>query len=179
MAYRSPHPDGEGFSLAQPVTTIHPAESALSRQERTVVLLSRTDPLASIRDLSPVRRRLHAFFLSCIPNKLANPRLEALRRFAILLRVGREIGADEWRAFRAAGFNEAHVQDVREILRLGHGRPENYWIQAFWWSFLLIPAALGSFYAWQWTSDTTISLLVGMLCCVISLSLLSANARRR
>lgn len=74
--------------------------------ERQVIALARRDDRWSLLDVSDWRARIVRWLSGRRPvNRLANARLEALRRFAIVLRVKRGKVADaEIQSFLEAGF---------------------------------------------------------------------------
>jgi hypothetical protein len=111
MAYRSSGApalthDGESGSAAGQVR--------FDPLELKVIALAEADPVASIG--SPTRFRLffERWFGFKLPRPLANDRLEALRRFAVLSRVsdGR-LPAEEVRNFLTAGFSLLQARTVQ------------------------------------------------------------------
>lgn len=89
------------------------ARSSLSAIERQVVMLSLGDPRSSLAGQSAWRRRLDALLGLRRPNRLADPRLEALRRLAVLMRLdGFATDASEYEAFTAAGFRPGAAEEV-------------------------------------------------------------------
>jgi hypothetical protein len=89
----------------------------LAPLERDVLLISRSDTRSSLRSsglLAQVGKRLLGI---APPNRLADSRLEALRRFAILLRHKRERlpGAEEARLLEA-GFTSEQLEDVLRLV---------------------------------------------------------------
>lgn len=113
-----------GAAIFSPVTR-SPALSAsgarialLSPAERAVIRMARRDSLSSVAPVDSLRNRAARFFGMPRANALADPRLEALRRFVVrFLKQGREEG-DE---LRDIGFTASHIQ---EVLRMaGPPRP--------------------------------------------------------
>jgi len=109
MAYRSfaTHPLAlaEGFE-SQRTPAPQPEQARFGPLELKVIALAEADPVASIGP----PRRLHRFFERWfgfkLPNPLADERLEALRRFAVLARVtGGRLPAEEVKHFLTAGFS--------------------------------------------------------------------------
>ena len=96
----------EGETESPEPTRDRPEEGRFGPLELKVIALAEADPVASIGP----PRRLHRFFERWfgfkLPNPLADERLEALRRFAVLARVtaGR-LPAEEVKRFLAAGFS--------------------------------------------------------------------------
>lgn len=82
-------------------------EPTFSDLEWLIVRIARNDPLSSLRQ----RRRaplLRLFFPARASLHLADPRLEALRRFSVLIwRVGTRVGELETQRFFAAGYSQA------------------------------------------------------------------------
>ena len=99
----------------------HPFESSapmvapakrLSAQERLVVVLSRTDPLWSLRPRHTHSRVLRFLFGIEAPHHLADPRLEALRRYAVTYRLrGASLAEAEEQAVQA-GFSPSQLAQV-------------------------------------------------------------------
>jgi hypothetical protein len=86
---------------------------ALDELERRVVLLSRRDPRPAGRIGRAAARAAHILFGGRETAGLADPRLEALRRFAVLLRIGGgHVASVEIERFVAAGFAEAQIDAV-------------------------------------------------------------------
>ena len=93
-----------------------PAVEKLSPQERRVVHLARTDPASSLR--APGSGRLVRWlFGTAVAHRLADPRLEALRRFAILYRMhGDALAADETALVRSAGISPGAIAHARILI---------------------------------------------------------------
>lgn len=93
------------------------ARPSLSAMERQVVMLSLGDTRSSLARQSTWRRRLDALLGLRRPNRLADARLEALRRAAVLMRLdGFAIDASEYEAFAAAGFRLDAADEVYNIV---------------------------------------------------------------
>jgi len=99
----------------------------LTPLERAVIALSCTDPVSSLR---PNNRR-RGWFLGWPtgPLPLANPRLEALRRYAILRRVhGAGRVAAEREQLIEAGFDNRKIEEIDDLVdpsrQPRRGRPE-------------------------------------------------------
>ena len=92
-----------------PIRTI-PKLSAL---ERSVVDLSHQDSLASIPDLAGWRAIVARWLRGEQPNRLANERLEALRRYAIIFRVR---GEADGSALAGAGFTTQQRELVQQMV---------------------------------------------------------------
>src|SRR5436305_1625368 len=93
------------------------AEAVLSPLELRTLQLSQADGRGSLRAPRRVERLGAMLFGSRRVPGLANPRLEALRRFAILYRLeGAAIDAGEAARAEAAGFSAAALDRVRRIV---------------------------------------------------------------
>lgn len=96
--------------IAQP--TADPAR--LSALEWSVVALAERDTIASLREPGRIAAALESLFGLQRPNKLANPRLEVLRRLAVFAwRQGWKVPASEVKAFLAEGFTLDHYELVQ------------------------------------------------------------------
>ncbi len=85
--------------------------------ERSVIELARLDALSSVRP-RPVLARLARWFGVGMANPLANPRLEALRRFAILARWSHgNPPPREIEHFLAAGFTQRAALTLSSLSR--------------------------------------------------------------
>ena len=109
MAYRSfaTHPLAlsEGFE-SQRTAAPSPEEARFAPLELKVIALAEADPVASIGSPTRSRRFFERWFGFKLPRPLANERLEALRRFAVLARVsGGRLPAEEVKHFLTAGFS--------------------------------------------------------------------------
>ena len=103
MAYRSFGVEPSAFPVPAHarVGTGEPAQSAsFTALERQVITLAEADPVASIGAPRRFNRFFERWFGFKQPAPLANERLEALRRFAVLARVtGGQLPADEVKRF--------------------------------------------------------------------------------
>jgi hypothetical protein len=94
-----------------------PSIPLLERVERDVLLASRRDRPASLKRTGLLGRWGNRLFGFEEVNRLADPRLEALRRFAVLLRRrGERLSAQEGARILAAGFSPAQVAEVRRLV---------------------------------------------------------------
>ena len=97
-----------------------PEQDSLTALEQGVVALSLFDHPSSIRPPRGVARLLGWIGGTNPPNQLANPRLEALRRYCILLRdTDGVLAVEENDRVRAAGFSEAALKAVAGLIALG------------------------------------------------------------
>jgi hypothetical protein len=95
-----------------------PPTAGFSPLEWSIIRLSRTQALSSIRKLGRLRRFYHWLIGQTASRRLANERLEALRRIAVLSwHFGFSAPAEEVAAFLSAGFTpeqyELLVSSVR------------------------------------------------------------------
>jgi hypothetical protein len=89
------------------------AAPLFDRIERQVLILARGDRSSSLRVSPLLDGLLGRLFGTSRPNRLADPRLEALRRLAVTARLrGARAVAAETRRFLAAGFTTAHAAAV-------------------------------------------------------------------
>lgn len=80
-------------------------EPDFSRLEWSIIRLARVDSLATLHEPGPVQRFFNWLMGRKGSSELANPKLEALRRIAVLSwHFGFTIPGDEVAAFVAAGF---------------------------------------------------------------------------
>lgn len=109
MAYRtSALRAGSGFE-----SRIGGDQPQLGRDEWSVVELARRDSLWSLNPDGFVQRLVRIAFGLTFGQPLANERLEALRRFAVVAWNRTQVGADWLCQFLAAGFTLA---DARVVL---------------------------------------------------------------
>ena len=109
--------------VAAPLSAPAPAPR-LSALEWSVVALAAGDPLSSLRTPGRMAVAMGALFGDRSRPALADPRLEALRRIAVLGRhQGYTVAPDEIRAFVAAGFSEDHYELVVDSLRAATRNP--------------------------------------------------------
>ena len=90
------------------------AKRRLSEDEHRVIALSHFDRLTSIDGWTG---RLARYFADDSGNSLANAKLEELRRFAVVLREYGSPDGDDLSRFIGAGYSEADVVLVRQVLR--------------------------------------------------------------
>ena len=98
-------------------TPRHDPVSRLSMLERQVIQLARTDGRWSLAGSGRFQSVLATVLGLERPNPLADPRLEALRRYAVTLRLsaGRLPRADDDRLI-AFGFSSAAITDIRRLV---------------------------------------------------------------
>ena len=93
------------------------APARLSALEWSVVAMAELDSLSSIREPSRYTRALRALFGVKQPNRLANERLETLRRVAILAwHYGWNVPKSELAAFFQVGFSSDQFELIQRSL---------------------------------------------------------------
>lgn len=119
-----------GSPARRSAAPLHRAGGALSALEQTVVALSLFDHRSSIEPASGLARLLARLFGLRGPGVLANRRLEALRRFAVVVRLsGGVIPIEERARLLDAGFVEAALEQV--ALLIPSTGPEAHVVIAF------------------------------------------------
>jgi hypothetical protein len=109
---------GGAGSVAQ-ARTLFP----LSALERQTVLLSRGDRVSSVRKPGRAGRMLRALFGFEPVRGLADPKLEALRRYAVMYRAKRQaLSEHEHQTLVAAGFTTAQAASARSLVDRMHVR---------------------------------------------------------
>jgi hypothetical protein len=97
--------------VAEAFTTEH--RRLFSALDWSVVALARHDSLASLGEPSPLARAFGGLFGFGRASRLADPRLEAIRRLAVhAWHRGYTLPVSEIKAFLAAGFEPAHVETL-------------------------------------------------------------------
>ena len=90
---------------------------SLTSIEWLIVALAQRDPLSSIEKPGRIAMMLGALFGDRPNPQLADPRLEALRRFAVLVRNLRDhLPGEETARFLAAGFSRTQARLVRHAV---------------------------------------------------------------
>lgn len=94
-----------------------PRAAPLSTLEQTVVALAAFDHRRTVEPAGRFCRFLYDVFGGSPSTKLANDRLEALRRFAVLYHYdGANVDPNERSAFLAAGFDCEAETEVRRLI---------------------------------------------------------------
>jgi len=102
-----------------------PVARRLESQERLVVLLSRTDPLWSLRPRHTHSRLLSLLFGIEAPHHLADVRLEALRRYAVTYRLRDASVAEAETSALDAGYAASQLIQIRHMIDGARGtRPQ-------------------------------------------------------
>ncbi|MBB3957519.1 hypothetical protein [Novosphingobium sediminicola] len=90
---------------------------ALTKLERLAIHIARSDGIDSLAQPERGNRFTRWLFRADRPNPLADPRLEALRRYAVLLRLrGDAMPADETRRLLDAGFARETLNEVHHLV---------------------------------------------------------------
>jgi hypothetical protein len=138
--------DGPVAPAAHPSTDVPVGSGSvvdLSDLDRRVVLRSARDPLSSLQQRRPASRMLMGWLFGREANALADPRLEALRRFAVILRIHGLVTNAELDRFHAAGFNARSAAAVEQMVAPWRRR-SNSKLQRLAWSFVGL-VAFGSY----------------------------------
>lgn len=106
------------FASQSPIVGGAPTPPArLSALEWSIVAMAEKDGLSSIREPGRYARALRSFFGFKQPNRLANERLETLRRIAILAwHHGWNVPSSELASFFAAGFTSDQFELIQNSL---------------------------------------------------------------
>lgn len=117
MAYVDTRPNEMVWSTRFVARAPARIEPLLQRVERDVLLASRRDKVSSLGRKTPLGRRIGRMLGLQTANRLADPRLEALRRFAVLLRRRDDrLSATEQARLVTAGFSPLQVAEVRRLI---------------------------------------------------------------
>lgn len=111
------------FDIAlAPAQAASVAETVLTASERNVISLSLKDPVWSIAPSGRLRRALNWVFDIRRPNPLADARLEALRRFAVLVhRFGDRLDCAEADRLAMAGYSPRQIRAALRHIASTHG----------------------------------------------------------
>jgi len=118
MAYRS-------FGTMYPPVVVADSQDctpseAFAPLEQTVIALAEADPVASLGPPSRFTRFFERWFGFRRHNPLADERLEALRRFAVLARVAAgTLPAEEVKRFLSAGFSLTQARTLQRRAACG------------------------------------------------------------
>lgn len=98
--------------------SVHDTVSRIAPLERQVVQLASNDARSSLKAPGRIARLLHWVFAVKPANRLADPRLEALRRFAVMARLhGDALPAAEVDRLIGAGFVREALAEIRQLVR--------------------------------------------------------------
>lgn len=124
MAYRTfaePHDTAFAVPAAAPIADRVPAR--LSPIEWAVVALARTEKLGSINRPGRIALAMHRLFGLKPANELADARLEALRRLAVVAwHRGEAVDPAMLEACRAAGFTRSQIELALASIARGRRR---------------------------------------------------------
>lgn len=151
-------------------------EPILGAFERDIVRMSFQDGRSSLAEVG--RLVGIGMWLGGVRRKggLANPRLEALRRYAILYRLnGQALEASEELAMDRAGFDARGVSEVRRIVDrhvAANALPPRPWFPVLLFALTLVGAMSGTvLLIRQTTGDIAVSVMVAALISVTIFSL--------
>ena len=100
-----------------PVPKPHAAPTTLTALEWSIVAMAEKDAISSLREPSRFVSALRSLFGVRRPNRLANDRLEALRRLAVYAWHHRwNVPDSELREFVSAGYSLDHYQLVQSSI---------------------------------------------------------------
>jgi hypothetical protein len=100
-----------GSQIFAPAAPKADSPAGFSALEWSVVMLARHDRPSSLREPGRVTRWLGRIFGEALNRRLADPRLEALRRMAVLTwHHSYSVPKTELKAFFAAGFDTDHYE---------------------------------------------------------------------
>jgi hypothetical protein len=110
----------EAEEVGAPAALSEPAPT-FTGLEWSVIALARRDRLGSLREPGRIATALRKVFGTSRPGRLADGRLEALRRMAVLAwHRGYAVPTSELKAFLAAGFSNQHYEALQASI--GRGR---------------------------------------------------------
>lgn len=99
-------------------TPRHDSVSRLAPLERQVILLASHDGASSLRTPGRIDAVLQWLFGWKPASKLADPHLEALRRYAVTFRLrGDALPAEETNRLLGAGFATQAIDEIRRMVR--------------------------------------------------------------
>lgn len=101
----------EAFAPIDRVPLAEAIDASFDRREWSVIALARHDGLASLRAPSRLGRLIERLFGASVDKRLADPRLEALRRFAVLAwHHGYTLPVSAMKAVKEAGYSLDHIE---------------------------------------------------------------------
>lgn len=108
---------GGGMAVAPVTIDMQEVRPVLTELERSVIGIARHDGMATLRQPGRLSRWLGLVFGVRISPQLADPKLEALRRIAVLSwKRGYAIASAEVKAFVAAGYSPAFYELVVDTI---------------------------------------------------------------
>jgi hypothetical protein len=103
-------------TVRRPFSTDASEPGLFNAQEERVLILSLSDPLFSARAVKRPRQRVMEMIFGPAQNyRLANPRLETLRRTAVMMRCMGYITERDAYEFERAGFSDDHLEMMRGL----------------------------------------------------------------
>lgn len=119
MAFFDPHATAIETTKAarEQLSETFPAPLFSALEERTI-RLARNDPMSSLDAPGRLRHIANRMFGFSELATLANPRLEALRRLAVMAWNGVRLPEGEVARFLSAGFGHEHVDGVLAMIAL-------------------------------------------------------------
>lgn len=150
----------------------------LRAEERSTVLLSRNDTLLSLADPSGLLMRVMRCLGVKVANGLADTRLEALRRYAVILRIRGRASDDDLDRLFAAGFDSGQAAQVEQMIAQWRGHPGglSYVSPGI---ALCIAAVLVYQLVAQAVDEQTIALILAGLSAVLLAPIVLPDQRRR
>ena len=113
----------DAFACAIPVATAH-IPAAFDRSEWEVIVLSQRDDLTSLNAPGWLSRTLSKLFGGNPDRRLASPRLEALRRLAVMAwHRGYAVPVSAMKAFKDAGFSADQLELLLASIAQGRNSP--------------------------------------------------------
>lgn len=149
--------------LATHQQVIQPPRQGLSATERDAVKLARLDKKGSLKPAGRLYRMSQAAFgLPRRPNRLANPRLEGLRRFGVAVAHGGSALIEREAAqLTALGFSEGQVASAA-ALASGFRRRRSSKARAM---YVSLSATTGGIFGWfeRYLGDPQISFILALV----------------
>jgi hypothetical protein len=100
-----------------------PTETGFSALEWLVIALAERDRPSSLAKPGRIASALHRIFGGGNQHRLANPKLEALRRFAVMAwHHGGNVAPSELRAMREAGYTRGQIEALLENIFARRGK---------------------------------------------------------
>lgn len=180
MAYLVVDPDlndAETLAALACQSTSSPARE-LTVAEKSVVLLSKGDPMLSVADPRSLLTRLMRCLGVKTANALADKRLEALRRYAVIVRVRGRASDGDLERLCAAGFDSGHAASVEQMVARwrSSSRGPSYVLPCLG---LCLAAVLVYHLVARTVDEQTIALILAGLSAVLLAPIVFPDQRRR